>query len=37
MLNTKSPRIEPYGTPKMISSHSLYDEFIFVLYFLLDR
>ena len=29
--------IEPCGTPKIISSHSLHDEFIFVLRFLLDR
>ena len=29
--------IEPCGTPKTISSHLLYDEFIFVLRFLLDR
>ena len=36
MLNNKSLRIEPFGTPKIISSHLLYDEFIFVLYFLLD-
>ena len=32
----KGPRIQPCGTPKIISSHSLYDEFI-VLRFLLDK
>ena len=37
MLSNKGPRIESCAIPKIISSHSVYDEFIFVLYFLLYR
>ena len=37
ILNNKVPRIELCGTIKVISSHTLCDEFIFVLCFLLDR
>ena len=36
ILNNKVPRIEACGTIKVISSHALCDEFIFVLCFLLD-
>ena len=34
MLNKSGPRIEPCGTPNIISSQELYDEFILVLCFL---
>ena len=37
ILNNKGPGIEPHGTPETISGHSLYDEFVLILCFLLDR
>ena len=37
ILNNKSPKIDPYGTPNNISFHELYLSFIFILCFLLER
>ena len=37
MLNRSGPKIEPYGTPNIIASHSLYELFTLVLCFLCDR
>ena len=37
MLNNNGPKIEPWGTPLIISYQSLYEEPIFVLCFRCDR
>ena len=37
MLNNNGPKIEPCGTPLIISYQSLYEEPIFVLCFRCDR
>ena len=36
-LNKKGPSIDPWGTPKTISIHVLYELFIFVLCFLFNK
>ena len=37
LLNTNGPSIEPWGTPKSISNHVLYELFTLVLCFLSDK
>ena len=37
MLNKRSPKIDPWGTPNKISSHELNSKFIFVLCFLFAK
>ena len=37
MLNRSCPKIEPYGTPNITASHSLYELLTLVLCFLCDR
>ena len=37
MLNNRGPRMDPCGTPCLISPHELYEEFTFVLRLRFDK